>query len=114
LAYVFFMIGGQMFVGEMAPKEIGASAQSLIFIATNGIGVFLGTQLAGIVMEKNSVGGKFQWSKIWMVPLGITFAGAVVLAVLFKVPDPAEFKKDVLAPHAQAAVIEGQLPALPG
>jgi len=38
LAYVFFMIGGQMFVGAMAPKGIGASAQSLIFIATNGIG----------------------------------------------------------------------------
>ncbi len=44
-------------------------------------------------MEKNSVGGKFQWSKIWTVPLGITLAGAIVFAVAFKVPDPAKFRK---------------------
>lgn len=94
LAYVFFMIGGQMFVGATAPSEIGASAQSLIFIATNGIGLFLGTQLAGFVMEKNTVDGKFQWSKIWAVPLVITLAGAIIFAVAFKVPNPTEFQKD--------------------
>jgi MFS family permease len=91
LAYVFFMIGGQIFVGAMAPKEIGASAQSLIFIATNGIGMFLGTQLAGLVMEMNSKEGKFQWAKIWTVPLLITMAGAVTFAALFRVPSPSVF-----------------------
>lgn len=105
LAYVFFMIGGQIFVGTMAPKEIGASAQSLIFIATNGIGLFLGTQLAGFVMEKNSVGGKFQWSKIWMVPFAITLAGAIIFAVVFKMPSPDDFKKDVPAPKKVAMVV---------
>ena len=103
LAYVFFMIGGQKFVGAMAPKEIGASAQSLIFIATTGIGLFLGTQLAGVVMDRNAVGGKFQWSKIWAVPLGITLAGAIVLAVVFKVPAPADFQKD--KPHQKAELV---------
>jgi MFS family permease len=113
LAYVFFMIGGQVFVGKMAPEAIGASAQSLIFIATNGIGVFLGTQLAGFAVQKNSVGGKFQWSKIWVVPLAITFAGALVFALIFKVPSPAEFKKDVPAPQEKMLTVEGQIPALP-
>jgi MFS family permease len=94
LAYVFFMIGGQKFVGAMAPAEMGASAQSLIFIATNGIGLFLGTQLAGFIMQKNSVDGKFQWGKIWIVPLGITLAGALVLALIFHVPNASEFQKD--------------------
>jgi nucleoside transporter len=91
LAYVFFMIAGQIFVSTMAPKEINASAQSLIFIATNGIGLFLGTQLAGIVMERNSVGGKFQWPKIWAVPMAITLVGALVFIVFFKVPIPTDF-----------------------
>jgi MFS family permease len=104
LAYVLFMIAGQMFVGAMAPKEIGASAQSLIFIATNGIGLFLGTQLAGFVMEKNSVGGKFQWPKIWAVPLAITLAGAIVFATAFKVPSPKDFQKEKPQPKAVAAV----------
>ena len=44
-------------------------------------------------MEKNSVGGKFQWSKIWAVPLGITVAGALVFAFAFKVPSPQDFQK---------------------
>jgi uncharacterized membrane protein YcfT len=63
----------------------------VIFIATSGIGLFLGTQLAGIVMERNSVSGKFQWSKIWVVPLIITLAGALVFALFFHVPNPADF-----------------------
>ena len=96
LAYVFFVIGGQAFVGEMAPDSTGfsASAQSVLFIATSGIGLFLGTQLAGFVMQKNSVGGKFQWSKIWAVPLAITLAGAIVFAVAFKAPSPQDFQKE--------------------
>jgi hypothetical protein len=94
LAYVFFMVAGQKFVGFVAPGEISGSALSLLAIATNGIGLFLGTQLAGFVMEKNSVGGKFQWPKIWAVPLAITLAGAIVFAVAFKVPDPTDFQKE--------------------
>jgi MFS family permease len=105
LAYVFFMIAGQMFVGAMAPKEIGASAQSLIFIATNGIGLFLGTQLAGFVMEKNSLGGKFQWPKIWAVPLAITLAGAIVFATAFKVPSPKDFQKEKPQSKTVAVVV---------
>jgi MFS family permease len=101
LAYVFFVIGGQVFVSKMAPAEIGASAQTVISIATNGIGLFLGTQLAGYVMEKNSAEGRFRWSKIWPVPLAITLAGAIVLAVVFKVPSPSDFKKPV-SPQATA------------
>jgi predicted MFS family arabinose efflux permease len=105
LAYVFFVIAGQKFVGAVAPEAIGASAQSLIFIATNGIGLFLGTQLAGMVMEKNSIGGKFQWPKIWAVPLAITLVGAIAFAVLFHVPDKSEFIKEnpPQKPAAEAA-----------
>ena len=104
LAYVFFVIAGQMFVGVVAPKEIGASAQSLLFIATSGIGLFLGTQMAGMVMQKNTVEGKFQWSKIWAVPLVITLVGAIVFAVAFKVPGPKDFIKKVESKPVAAAL----------
>ncbi len=97
LAYVFFMIGGQIFVSAMAAPEINGSAQSLIFIATTGIGLFLGTQLAGVVMDKNSVAGKFQWGRIWAVPLAITLAGALVFAFVFKQPKAAEFQPPAAA-----------------
>jgi predicted MFS family arabinose efflux permease len=94
LAYVFFVVAGQKFVGFEAPAAIGGSAQSLWAIAVNGIGLFLGTQLAGFVMEKNSVGGKFQWPRIWAVPLAITLAGAIVFAAAFTVPKPQDFQKE--------------------
>ena len=103
-AYVLFMVAGWIFVGQMAPAEIGASAQSLLFIATLGIGLFIGTQLAGIVIEKNSAGGKFQWPKIWAVPLMITLGGAIVFAVVFRVPSPAEFKQEKNQPQTATTV----------
>jgi MFS family permease len=83
LAYVFFMIAGQMHANDVAPEGLGGSAQSLIFWATNGIGLFLGTQLAGIVMDRCSVEGKFNWSKVFLVPLLLTLAGVIALALLF-------------------------------
>ena len=83
LAYVFFMIAGQMHANDVAPQGLGGSAQSLIFWSTNGLGLFLGTQLAGFVMDRSCVAGKFNWSKVFLVPLLITLAGALALAVAF-------------------------------
>ena len=83
LAYVFFMIAGQMYVGKVAPKEIAGSAQALIILVTVGIGLFLGTQLAGVVMDRFSAGGKFNWSKVFLVPMLLTLAGVLALAIAF-------------------------------
>ena len=84
IAYVTFMIAGQVYAGDYAPKEIGGSVQALYFTATTGIGLFLATQLVGWVMDRNSQDGKLQWRKIWLVPLGIMLAGVVVLTVAFQ------------------------------
>jgi MFS family permease len=83
LAYVFFMIAGQMHANDVAPEGLGGSAQSLIFWATNGIGLFLGTQLAGFVMDRYCVEGKFNWSKVFLVPLLCTLAGVLALIAAF-------------------------------
>ncbi len=83
LAYVFFINGGWMFADLVAPEAIKASVQSVLILATNGIGLFLGTQLAGWTMDRNKVGDRFDWPKIWLVPLAITLAAAVLLAVAF-------------------------------
>jgi MFS family permease len=84
LAYVLFIIVGQIFVNQVAPSEIGNSAQSLLALATNGVGLFLGTQLAGITMENAETGGTFRWRKVWIVPLAILLAGVLVLALVFQ------------------------------
>ena len=55
IAYVTFMIAGQVYAGDYAPKEIGGSVQALYFTATTGVGLFLCTQLVGWVMDRNNV-----------------------------------------------------------
>jgi MFS family permease len=82
LAYVFFIIAGQMFAGSVAPEGAGASMQALVFTAQSGVGLFLGTQFAGIVMDRYRVDGRFQWRRLWLVP-GVVMLACVLALILF-------------------------------
>lgn len=84
LAYVMFMIVGQIYAEQVAPPAIRSSMQGLIFAATTGVGLFVGTQMAGAVMDKFSSEGKFQWPRIWAVPLVVVVLGVVALATIFQ------------------------------
>jgi MFS family permease len=84
LAYVFFIIVGQIFANTIAPEEIRGSMQALIFTATVGVGLFLGTQFAGVVMDLFRKEDKFQWRPIFMVPCGIMLACVLALVFIFK------------------------------
>jgi len=88
LAYVLFVIVGQifadMFADSIDKSEIKASVQSLLFAATTGVGLFLGTQFAGFIMDKYRKEEKFQWRQIFMVPGAIAFVSILVLIILFK------------------------------
>lgn len=84
LAYVMFMIVGQIYAEQVAPPAIRSSMQGLIFAATTGVGLFVGTQMAGVVMDKFSSEGKFQWPKIWTVPLVVVLLGVIALATVFQ------------------------------
>jgi len=86
LAYVFFVIVGQIFAANVASEEIRSSMQALIFAVTTGLGLFLGTQFAGAVMDKFRKEQKFQWRTIFMVPAITAAICIVVLAVLFRAP----------------------------
>ncbi len=106
LAYVFFMIVGQIFAGKVGP-HIPASMQALIFAATTGVGLFLGTQLAGIVMDRFSVEGQFLWRKIWAVPMLIMAAATLVLATVFQAQVPLQ----EAAPAAELPAAESTVSA---
>lgn len=86
IAYVLFIMGGWMFAGDVAPKNIGAAIQGVVQSATVGIGAFLGTQAVGVAMDRFKAGDKFQWGKIWALPALITLAGIIVLVVAFTGP----------------------------
>ena len=86
LAYVFFIIVGQIFANGLVEKEILSSMQGLVFFATTGIGLFFGTQAAGYAMDRFNVDGKFQWRGIWMVPVVTLVVAILALALLFQNP----------------------------
>ncbi len=84
LAYVLFVIVGQIFANSVAKDEIRASVQSLLFAATTGVGLFLGTQFAGFIMDKFRKEEKFQWRQIFMVPGAIAVVSILVFIFFFK------------------------------
>ena len=86
LAYLLAFNAGWIFVNDMAPAAIVNSAQSLFNLAIIGVGAFVGTQAAGIVMDRFSVAGKFQWRKIFAVPLVCTLLCVIVYAAALRDP----------------------------
>jgi nucleoside transporter len=84
LAYVLFIIAGQIFANIASPPEIRSSVQALLFAVTTGVGLFLGTQFAGIVMDLFKKQDKFNWRAIFMVPAVIMLISIIVVIILFK------------------------------
>jgi nucleoside transporter len=84
LAYVLFIIAGQIFANIASPPEIRSSVQALVFAATTGVGLFLGTQFAGIVMDIFKRDDKFNWQAIFAIPMVIMLVSIIALFVLFK------------------------------
>jgi nucleoside transporter len=83
-AYVLFVIAGQIFANIVSPPEIRSSVQALVFAATTGIGLFLGTQFAGAMMDVFRKEDRFNWRAIFAVPAVIMLASIIALVILFK------------------------------
>ena len=88
ICYDFFFVTGQIFVDKEAPAHLRSSAQGLITLATYGLGLFIGSNLSGIVVNRNVVPEPVghEWTDIWIVPA--IFSVVVLIGFL------AAFKKD--------------------
>ncbi|MEO6686341.1 MAG: MFS transporter, partial [Dyadobacter sp.] len=67
-----------------AGEKYRSSAQGLITIATYGIGMGIGSWIAGIVADKYTVNGIKDWTSIWMVPAAIAALVLVLFVLFFK------------------------------
>ncbi|MGA9773910.1 MAG: nucleoside permease [Blastocatellia bacterium] len=102
ICYDFFFVTGQIYVDKKAPKEIRASAQGFIALITYGVGIGLGTILAGKIVDAFTVSGVKDWKMIWWIPCIMAAAISLLFALTFK--DKAVEKEVGL--DAQAAVRE--------
>lgn len=93
ICYDFFFVTGQIYTDNKAGEKIKSSAQGLIYIATYGIGMGIGSWISGVVADMYTVETVKNWTNIWLVPAGIA-AVVLVLFVLFfkenKVSQPSE------------------------
>lgn len=77
--FTFFFVAGQLYVDEKAPSSLRNSAQGLIAFATYGVGKYLGSLIAGNVVDQYTVQGMYNWVSVWIIP----FCMAVVLLIGF-------------------------------
>jgi nucleoside transporter len=84
VCYDFFFVTGQIYTDSKAGEKYRSSAQGLITIATYGIGMGIGSWIAGIVADQYTVNGVKDWTSIWMVPAGIAALVLVLFVLFFK------------------------------
>lgn len=80
VCYDFFFVTGQIYTDMKAGEKIKAQAQGLITLATYGIGMFIGSVIAGRVKDQYTANEVTNWLNVWLVPAGIA---AVVLILFF-------------------------------
>lgn len=93
ICYDFFFVTGQIYVDKTAPKAIQAQAQGFIALVTYGVGLLIGSNLSGMVVNhytttttsvQEVVESVYAWQTIWMVPAILAGAILLVFAFLFK------------------------------
>jgi nucleoside transporter len=102
VCYDFLFIAGQLYVDSESNERIRGAAQGFFAFILWGIGGFVGTLLAGIVMDAHKLAEpvgtiKHDWSGIWLWPaLGAT-AVLIVFLLFFREPE-----KSRLSPTPEA------------
>ena len=87
ICYDFFFVSGQIYTDAKAGPKYKSAAQGLITLATYGIGMLIGFEVAGLIKDTytttrviNSVSTTISdWKMIWIIPSGI----ALVVFLLF-------------------------------
>jgi nucleoside transporter len=84
LCYVCFFTVSYIYVNQVAPDDIKASAQGLITFVTLGAGMFLGSLFAGYIKDMFSTGTAVDYTKVFLVPLVLTTLCAFVFMLGFR------------------------------
>lgn len=85
LGYTFFFVVSQIHVDQVAPKDIRASAQSLLALITLGLGNYLGTLFTGYIMSLFKPAENLSaWTQVFLVPCVLTVLCAIAFLLFFK------------------------------
>ena len=82
--YVFFFVVAFIYTDMVAPRDIRASAQSLINVAVLGLGMLIGFFFAGWLKDFFTIGEVTDYAKVFLVPTVITVVAGIAFALLFR------------------------------
>jgi MFS family permease len=85
ICYDFLIVSGQIYVDRKFDPESRSRAQAFLTLITQGIGIVVGSNIAGYVygLHADAAGGH-DWRAIWMVPAVIAFVTMVLFAFAFR------------------------------
>jgi nucleoside transporter len=86
VCYDFFFVTGQIYTDIKAGDKIKSQAQGLISLATYGVGMLIGSVIAGKVKDMYSSGNPAitNWTNVWLVPAGIAAIVLLLFILFFK------------------------------
>ena len=79
VCYDFFFVTGQLYMDRTAPQALRASAQGLYGFLTYGVGMVIGSLIAGRVVNHYTTAGVTVWHKVWLIPA----MAVIVLMIAF-------------------------------
>lgn len=84
VCYDFFFVSGMIYTDQKAGDKIKSQAQGLIALATYGLGMFIGSVIAGKVKDMYTTDNVTNWLQVWFVPAGIAAVILVLFLLFFK------------------------------
>ncbi len=85
ICYDFFFVSGQIYTNSKAGEKYKSAAQGLITLATYGVGMLIGFEIAGRITDAYKLGDKaFDYKMIWLIPSGIAALVFLLFALFFK------------------------------
>jgi len=87
ICFDFFFVSGMIYSDQKAGAKIKSQAQGLISLATYGLGMYIGSVVAGYVQKLYTTGAGdnavTNWTNVWLVPAGIAVVVLLLFLVLF-------------------------------
>jgi sugar phosphate permease len=73
-----------IYTDAKAGDKIKSQAQGLISLATYGLGMYIGSIVAGKVKDMYTTDNVTNWLNVWLVPAGIAAVILVLFLLFFK------------------------------
>jgi MFS family permease len=85
ICYDFFFVTGQIYTERHAPKEIRAQAQGFLVLITQGVGMLIGNQVFGRLVDHytDATTKAIDWKTVWLWPTGFAAVVLVLFTLLF-------------------------------